>query len=220
MLSKAYIPYSGYYSTPFCRWQGSLANEHSIKLAAATSKAWMTGRDIEPTTFDYLILGITIGQPAWFYGAPWAAAMTGISGFKDQPSSSSAMTISQACTTSATCVLQAGLGIEAGLYEQVWTLTTDRCSNGPHTVWPNPNGPGGEVISENWLMDNFNKDPWAGQAMIQTAENVAREEGFSKEDCDQVAFRRYEQYQDALKNDRAFQKKYMMPIDIKVSKKK
>ena len=49
----------------------------------------------------------------------------------------------------------------------------DRCSNGPHTVWPNPNGPGGEVISENWNMDNFNRDPYAGEAMIQTSENVA-----------------------------------------------
>ncbi len=29
MLTKAYIPYKGYYSTPFCRWQGSLANEHA-----------------------------------------------------------------------------------------------------------------------------------------------------------------------------------------------
>jgi len=27
MLTKAFIPYKGYYSTPFCRWQGSLANE-------------------------------------------------------------------------------------------------------------------------------------------------------------------------------------------------
>lgn len=220
MLTKAYIPYSGYYSTPFCRWQGSLANEHPIKLAAATSKEWITGKDIEPSTFDYLILGITIGQPAWFYGGPWAAALAGISGFEDRPAASAAMTISQACTTSATCVFQAGMGVETGLYQQVLTLMTDRCSNGPHTVWPNPNGPGGEVISENWLMDNFNKDPWAGQAMIQTAENVAVEEGFSKEECDDVAFRRYEQYQMALAEERAFQNNYMFAPEIRLSKKK
>ena len=36
MLSNAYIPYRGYYSTPFVRWQGSLSNEHSIVLGAAT----------------------------------------------------------------------------------------------------------------------------------------------------------------------------------------
>jgi len=97
---------------------------------------------------------------------------------------------------------------------------TDRCSNGPHTIWPKPLGPGGEVESENWMMDNFNSDPWAGLKMIQTAENVAKELGTTREECDAVTLRRYEQYQDALANDRAFQKRYMFPPEVKISKKK
>jgi acetyl-CoA acetyltransferase len=55
--------------------------------------------------------------------------------------------------------------------------------------------------------------------MVQTAENVAKMEGFTKEDCDAVVLRRYEQYQMALANDRAFQKRYMFPAEVKVSKK-
>lgn len=74
--------------------------------------------------------------------------------------------------------------------------------------------------SENWMMDNFNRDPWAGQKMIQTAENVARELGTTREECDAVTLRRYEQYQDALANDRAFQKRYMFPPEVRVSRKK
>lgn len=97
---------------------------------------------------------------------------------------------------------------------------TDRCSNGPHTVWPNPNGPGGEVLSENWMMDNFSRDPWAKDAMIQTAENVAREAGLTKEECDAVGLRRYEQYMDASANDKAFKKRYMFPVEVNISKKK
>ena len=93
-------------------------------------------------------------------------------------------------------------------------LMSDRCSNGPHTIWPNPMGPGGEVISENWMMDNFNADPNAGFKMVQTAENVAKEAGITKEECDAVTLRRYEQYQDALANDRAFQKRYMFPAEV------
>jgi acetyl-CoA acetyltransferase len=81
-------------------------------------------------------------------------------------------------------------------------------------------GPGGEVLSENWLMDHFNKDPWAGGAMIQTAENVAKEISATKEECDAVALRRYEQYQDALADDRAFQKRYMFPAEVTISRKK
>ena len=97
----------------------------------------------------------------------------------------------------------------------------DRCSNGAHTVWPNPMGPGGEVLAENWLMDNFNSDPNVKPPtkMVGTAENVAKLEGFTKEESDAVVLRRYEQYQMALANDRAFQKRYMFPAEVKVSKK-
>lgn len=213
MLTKAYIPYRGYYSTPFCRWQGSMASAHAILLGAETSKRWLAEKNWHPEQFDYLFLGMTIGQPQWFYGSPWAAALLGAPGIPG-------VTISQACTTSTTCLFQAGVGIETGLYENAYCLMTDRCSNGPHTVWPNPSGPGGEVLSENWMMDNFNQDPWAKNPMIQTAENVAREAGITKAQCDAVALRRYEQYLDALADDRAFQKRYMFSAEISISKKK
>ena len=213
MLTKAFIPYRGYYSTPFSRWQGAIANEHAIVLAAETSKRFLMERKWDAGMFDYLILGMTIGQPQWFYGSPWAAAMIGAASIPG-------MLISQACNTSTTCIYQAGVGVETGLYQNVYTLMTDRCSNGPHTVWPNPQGPGGEVISENWLMDNFSRDPWAKGPMIQTAENVARETGITREECDRVSLRRYEQYLDALADDRAFQQGYLFPVEVKAGKNK
>ncbi len=213
MFTKAYIPFRGYYSTPFSRWQGSYANQNSIVLGAETSKRWLAGKNWDPKMFDYLFLGITIGQPKWFYGSPWAAALMGA---PDIPG----MTISQACTTSATCVCQAAIGVETGLYENPFCLMTDRCSNGPHTIWPNPTGPGGEVVFENWLMDNFGSDPWAKFSMIETAENVAKEAGLTREQADEVTFRRYEQYMAALDGDREFQKRYMFPVEVSVSKKK
>ncbi|MBU1744246.1 MAG: thiolase family protein [Proteobacteria bacterium] len=213
MLTKAFIPYRGYYSTPFSRWQGAMANEHAIVLAAETSKRFLMERKWDAGMFDYLILGMTIGQPQWFYGSPWAAAMIGAASIPG-------MLISQACNTSATCIFQAAVGVETDLYQNVYTLMTDRCSNGPHTVWPNPQGPGGEVISENWLMDNFSRDPWARGPMIQTAENVARETGITREECDRVSLRRYEQYLDALADDRAFQRGYLFPVEVKAGKNK
>jgi acetyl-CoA acetyltransferase len=213
MLKKAYIPYGGYYSSPFCRWQGSLANENAITLGAATAKRWLAHKQWDPKMIDYLIFGITIHQPHGFYGSPWAAALMGCA---DIPG----MLISQACTTSTTCIWQASTGVETGTYDHCFCLMTDRTSNGPHTIWPNPLGPGGQVIFEDWLMDNFGKDPWAGGAMIQTAENVAREAGITREQCDALTLRRYAQYRDALADNRAFQKRYMFPVEVAVSKKK
>ena len=160
-------------------------------------------REISPDALDGLFLGMTIGQPAWFYGAPWFAALMG----NDKISGP---IISQACATSASALALAGMSVEAGAHQAILMAAVDRCSNGPHTIWPNPKGPGGEVISENWLMDNFNRDPYGREAMIKTAENVSKEYGITKEESDACAVRRYEQYTDALADDRAFQKEYMI----------
>jgi acetyl-CoA acetyltransferase family protein len=215
MLTKAYIPYKGYYSTPFCRWQGTMANENAIELGATTAHRWLKKNNFDPMILDYMYFGITIAQHHLFYSHTWASAML-VDGQKDLP----ALMINQACTTSTTCVHLGAINIEVGTYDTAFALMADRCSNGPHTIWPNPLGPGGEVVSENWMMDNFNRDPWARQKMIQTAENVARELGTTREECDAVTLRRYEQYQEALANDRAFQKRYMFPPEVRVSRKK
>jgi acetyl-CoA acetyltransferase family protein len=215
MLTKAYIPYRGYYSSPFCRWQGTMANENAISLGATTANRWLKKNNFDPTIFDYMYFGITVAQHYLFYSHTWAAAML-VDGAKDLP----ALMVHQACTTSTTCIHLAALNIEVGTYETGFALMADRCSNGPHTVWANPLGPGGEVESENWMMDNFNRDVWAGLKMIQTAENVAKDLGTTREECDAVTLRRYEQYQDALADDRAFQKRYMFPAEVRVSRKK
>jgi hypothetical protein len=61
MLTKAFIPYKGYYSSPFCRWQGSMANENSIELAAKTARNWWLSRKLDPAVLEYMYFGITIG---------------------------------------------------------------------------------------------------------------------------------------------------------------
>ena len=215
MLTKAFIPYGGYYSTPFSRWQGAMANENAIILGANTARNWMLKKGFDPTILDYMYYGITIAQHYMFYSHNWAAAML-VDNEKDLP----ALMVNQACTTSTTCIHLSAVNIEAGTYETAFALMSDRTSNGPHTIWPQPFGPGGEVESENWMMDNFNGDPNAGFKMIQTAENVAKKIGTTREECDAVTLRRYEQYQDAVANDREFQKRYMFPAEVKVSRKK
>ncbi len=217
-FTKAYIPYNGYYSTPFCRWQGSMQNENAIELGAKTARRWfLEKKKIDPGILDYLYYGVSITQHHLFYSHNWAAGM-----LTDNKKNLPGCMISQACTTSTTILNLAAQAIETGMVNTAFGLMSDRTSNGAHTIWPNPMGPGGEVIHENWLMDNFNSDPnvFPPLKMVQTAENVAKQEGFTKEQCDEVVLRRYEQYQMALANDRAFQKRYMFPAEVKVSKKK
>ena len=47
-FANSYIPYGGYWSTPFARWQGSLAHLHAIRFAADTSSTIKAS----PTDFD------------------------------------------------------------------------------------------------------------------------------------------------------------------------
>lgn len=212
MFEKAHIPYGGYYSTPFCKWQGSLANENSIVLGAETARRWFDSKGWDASIFDYTYHGITVAQNRCFYGSTWANAIIG--------AETPGVTIMQACSTGTTCIHNAALAVEQGIQTTPFCLLADRLSNAPHLIWPNPNGPGGEVVSENWNMDNINSDPATGQAMLVTAENVAREAGVTREQADELAVRRYEQYQDALKDDRAFQKRYMFQVEVRVSRKK
>jgi acetyl-CoA acetyltransferase len=108
----------------------------------------------------------------------------------------------------------AALDVEDGYAKTSLIVATDRCSNGPHLYYPSQTAPGATGQSEDWVLDNFGHDPWAKNAMIATAENVAKEHGITRQQNDEVAARRYEQFLDALKDDAAFQKKYMIPVTV------
>jgi len=209
VLEKAYIPYDAYWSTPFCRWQGSFSHLHAMEFAAEICRSAFKTRGISPKIFDQIVLGMTVPQKSSFYGAPWVAGMIGAGGVTGP-------TISQACATSAKCVAFAAEELELGNCDNILVVTCDRTSNGPHVYYPNPLGVGGTGDREDWVWDNFGNDPYAKNAMIETAENVAREAGITKEEQDEVAFLRYTQYQDALKDNSAFLNRFMeVPIDVK-----
>ena len=62
------------------------------------------------------------------------------------------------------------------------------------------------------MLDSFEADPNTGQSMLFTAEAVAKEGGFEKSQLDEVTLRRWHQYEESLADDRAFQRRYMVPI--------
>ena len=215
-FKNVYVPYRGYYSTPFCRWQGSMQNENSIELGAQTARRWfLKKKEARPHMIGYLYFGITVAQHHLFFGHTWSGAI-----LTDDKKYVPGLLIHQACSTSTTALQLASLAVDHGSMEVAFGLMADRCSNGAHTIWPQPLGPGGQVEAENWMMDGFEGDPRVHTKMLKTAENVAKEIGITKEECDAVVLRRYEQYQMALANDREFQKKYMFSPQIKLSRKK
>ena len=192
------IPLDAAWSSPFVRWQGPVAELSSLDVAAQVTARALEGSSWE---IDELVLGMTVPQRQSFYGAPTLAARLGLGAV-------SGPLIMQACATSVACVHAAaasGDGVRL-------VVLTDRTSNGPHVVYPSAGAPGGTPASENWVLDSFGCDPNTGEGMLATAERVAAEAGFAKEQLDEVTARRWEQYSEALADDRAFQRRWMVPI--------
>jgi len=215
-LENAYIPYGGYWCTPFVKWQGNFANLHPVKFAAEVARRALAEREIPPETFTNLYFGMTVPARHSFYGAPWLAALIGAEGITGP-------VFSQACATSARVIGSAAHTVESEDGEQpaILCVTADRTSNGPHLVYPNPLNPGARGDAEDWVWDNFNFDPYARNSMLQTAENVAREYGITTEEQHEVVLMRYTQYQQALADGAAFHKRYMVtPIEVNPSGRK
>ena len=202
MAYQAVIPYGAYWSTPFARWQGSLAHLHSVEFAAHVARLELAKRHIDPTCFDYGALGISVPQKHSFYGLPWLMGMAGgmqVAG----------PTLMQACATGVRTLLAAVQEIEVGMATTAIAVNCDRTSNGPHLYYPNPKGAGGTGVAEDWVMENFNYDPLGHHAMLLTAENVASRHKISTAEQHEVVLRREEQYRQSLADDSAFLKRFM-----------
>ena len=208
MTYTAEIPYGAYWSTPFCKWQGSLSRHNSVELAGHVAKAELARRDIDPSVFDYGVLGLTVPQKHSFYGLPWLMGMIGAPGVGGP-------TINQACATGVRSILAGVQEIESGMAGAALVLSGDRTSNGPHVYYPRPSGPGGTGDHEDWVLDNFGCDPLGRHSMIATAENVASRHGITTAEQHDVVVRRSEQYENALADGAAFHKAFMtLPFDV------
>ena len=182
-----HIPYGAYWSTPFVRWQGAFADLHALDFAAWVTASALADRGIDGAALEAGVLGLTVPQQGSFYGLPYLAGKAGL-GHLAGP------TVMQACATGARILAVAADEIARGQAGAVLAVAADRVSNGPEITYPNPRGPGGAGRREVWVLDNFAKDPFAGCAMIETAEAVAAENGFSLQAQHDVVLMRHDAY--------------------------
>ena len=204
-FQHAALPLPLLWSSPFVRWQGSLADVPSLDLAAAVTGDALTARQFDRSAIGRIVLGMTIPQAHSFYGAPWLAARLGLADV-------SGPLVAQACATSVACLVAAAAEVEADADALPLVVTTDRTSNGPLLVYPRSAAMGGSPATEHWVLDNFAADPWTSESMLATAEAVAGEGGFSREALDETTLLRYRQYERALEDDRAFQRAVLQPV--------
>ncbi|MEO3816659.1 thiolase family protein [Plantactinospora sp. B24E8] len=189
-LSDVAVPIGFAWSSPFCRWQGALAGMSSVDLLVDVTGRALDARGFDVTEVTNVVLGTTVPQPTSFYGVTTVTPRLGLDGVTGP-------TIAQACATSVAVLQAAAVQVELGAHRTVLALTTDRTSNGPLMVWSAQGTPGAAPVTEHWVLDPMRHDPNTGQSMLDTAENVAAEEGYPRAEIDAVTLLRHEQYRAA-----------------------
>ena len=211
-FENVWIPYGGYWTSPFCAWQGNFSTLPPIPFAAELTTRALSERGISPSDVDGVCFGTTVPSKGSFYGAPWFAGLAGLCHLGGP-------TINQACATSVRCLAEAAEELESESATVYLAATADRTSNGPHVFYPNPSGAGGTGDSENLVLDSFGHDPYAKNSMVQTAENVARESGIDRASQEEIALLRYAQYERANADDAAFLRRFMLqPVEVRRGK--
>jgi acetyl-CoA acetyltransferase family protein len=200
-FSNAAIPLGLAWSSPFCRWQGPLAEMSSVDLAVDVTARALGARGLASDEITHYVLGTTVPQLTSFYGVTTITRRLGAP-------HATGPTIAQACATSAACVRAAATEVELGVHEVTLALTTDRTSNGPVLLFPAPSRPGGAPDSEHWVNNPMTCDPTTGQSMLDTAENVAADGGFTRAEIDELTLLRYEQYESVRARP------YLVPVHV------
>jgi acetyl-CoA C-acetyltransferase len=200
------MPQGLLWSSPFTRWQGALSETSSLDLAVNVTRRALRDRKVDTDALDGIVLGLTVPQEGSFFGAPTVAARLGATAVTGPM-------VNQACATAAASLHTAAATVMTGGGTQL-VVTTDRTSNGPNIVYPAPSAVGGTPRVENLVQRNFAHDPWAGTSMLEAGEMVAAELGVTRDELDDVAALRHEQYMRALADDRAFQRRYMIPVEL------
>jgi acetyl-CoA acetyltransferase family protein len=197
------VPIGLAWSSPFCRWQGPLAEMSSIDLAVDVAGRAL--RRTDPNAITYLAVGTTVPQPTGFYGATTIAPRLGLDTITGP-------TIAQACATSAAVVQAAAAQVQLGAHQATLALATDRTSNGPLMVYSSQQAPGAAPITEHWVLDPMRLDPNTRHSMVDTAEFVAAEAGLSRSQIDDLTLLRYEQYAAAVAG--GVSKRYLVEVHV------
>lgn len=206
-LRDTAVPLGLAWSSPFCRWQGPLAETSSDDLAVDVTSRALAARGFDIGQITHVSLGTTVPQLGSFYGVTSITPRIGLDAVTGP-------VISQACATSMAVLQSAAAQVELGAHRTALALSTDRTSNGPLLVHSSQAQPGGAPRTEHWVLDPMGHDPNTGHSMLDTAEFVAAEEGYARTELDELALLRYEQYERALADDRAFQRRYMVEAHV------
>jgi len=197
--------------TPMGRYGGALRDFSAQELGGVAARAAIERAGVEPAEFDHVIFGNaqqTSGDA--IYGARHVGLKAGL------PKEVPALTVNRLCGSGMESIIQAAHRLMLGEARMVLAGGMESMSQAPHVVrgarW-------GFKLGEGKLEDSLMVallDSYCGCTMSDTAENLARERGITRQASDEYALLSQQRAEAAYKACRL--KEEIIPVEIKSKK--
>ena len=198
--------------TPMARYMGAFDSTTAIDLAAVAGREAIRRSGIEASEFDHAIFGNVMQTSAdALYGARHVGLKAGL------PEEVPAVTINRLCGSGIEAISQAAQRILLGEAKLVLAGGMENMSQAPHVI---RGARSGLKLGEGKLEDSLASglfDSYCGFSMSETAENLAAEQGITREECDEYALRSQQAAEAAFRACRM--KDEIVPVEVKKGKK-
>ncbi|MCA9700048.1 MAG: acetyl-CoA C-acyltransferase, partial [Myxococcales bacterium] len=171
--------------TPFGAFGGALETLSAIDLQVVAAKAAFEAGKVDPSVVGHVVVGNVAQTSAdAIYMARHVGLRSGV------PVPVPALTVNRLCGSGFQSVVNGAQEILLGDAEVVLTGGTENMSQAPHAVRGLRKGArlGQSPALEDTLWSSLS-DSYAGCAMGMTAENLAKQHGITREQCDTYALR-------------------------------
>ncbi|HEU5179625.1 MAG TPA: thiolase family protein [Candidatus Polarisedimenticolia bacterium] len=198
---------AGAVRTPIGRFGGALAAVPSPQLAAAAAREALRRAALDSAGIDETILGCARQAGVGPNPARQASRLAGV------PDDVPAYTVNQACASGLKTILLAGRAIAGGEAGTILAGGMENMSRVPYLLSTARHGArmGHQELTDAMFRDGF-MDPLSGMLMGETAENLAREYGISREEQDQYAAESQRRCQ--ASRERGVFSEEIVPIDL------
>jgi acetyl-CoA acyltransferase 2 len=178
--------------TPFGRFGGALKDVTATELGAAAARAAMERASVEPRMINHVVVGNVLQTSSdAVYLARHVALRAGI------PPAVPALTVNRLCGSGFQAVISGAQMLALGEAEWVLAGGTESMSQAPHVIrgarWGMPLGPG-EMEDSLW---SALTDSYCNLTMAETAENLARQYGITRQQADEFALASQLKYKSA-----------------------
>lgn len=197
--------------TAMSRYGGSLRNTSALELGAVAARGAIERSGVEPGEFGHVIFGNALQTSGdAIYGARHVGLKAGLA--VEVP----AVTVNRLCGSGMEAIVQAAHRLMLGEAQVVLAGGMESMSQAPHVIrgarWGLPLG---KSQMEDSLMVAL-LDTYCGFTMSDTAENLAREKGITREASDEYALLSQQRADDAVKACRLSEE--IVPVELKSRK--